>query len=53
MNNPPEQISDVTLEQWLDAVIPSLCVIKLDLKINEVVPIVLDSLRYLLLVKHA
>ena len=47
MNNPPEQIADVTLEQWLYAVIPSLRVIKLDLTIDEVVPIVLESLRYL------
>ena len=46
MNNPPEQISEVTLEEWLDAVIPSRKVVKLDLRVDEVVPIALNSLRY-------
>ena len=45
MNNPPEQLADLTLEEWLDYVIPTDRVIKLDLTIDEVVPIVLQSLR--------
>lgn len=45
MNAYPEQIADLTLDEWLELVVPSGRLIKLDMTVNEVIPAALEMLR--------